>query len=339
MQGSSSNNEMIIVALDAMGGDYGPSVTVPAAVVAAERARVGVALVGDAPLLELELAKYDSPARQLIKVVPAEGVVEENESPMTAFKTKPRASIFTCAGVVKAGKAHGFVSMGSTGATMGAATVTLGAMPGVDRGALGGNIIGYSPNTIIIDLGTNVDARPGLLVNFAALGLVTAKVMLKIDDPTVALLSVGTEDSKGNVQVKQVGALLRRSHLNFVGNVEASDLVNCRANVVVCDGFVGNVVLKLTESLGKRIADDVHATGADIPAVAELSREVMRKTNTLSIYGGGPIVGLNGIAIVGHGAADVEAVSAAILTAKMVIESDFVGQQARALTQIADLAQ
>ena len=158
------------IALDAMGGDHGPAVTVPAALRAIGNGGVAIALVGDQAAIQAELDRTDSPAKELAQIVPAEGVVQEDESPALAFRSKPRASVFVAAGVVKGGEADGFVSMGSTGASIAAATVVYGTLDGIDRGALGGPVVGYAPNTVIIDLGTNVDTRPGLLVDFAALG-------------------------------------------------------------------------------------------------------------------------------------------------------------------------
>ncbi len=168
---------IIPIALDAMGGDHGPSVTVPAALKAIGEGGVAIALVGDAEAIQAELDKYDTPTKQLVQVVPTEGIVEEGESPARAFRSKPKASIFVAAGTVKMGKAAGFVSMGSTGASIAAATVVYGTLDGIDRGALGGPVIGYAPNTVIIDLGTNVDTRPGLLVDFAALGNIMSKLI------------------------------------------------------------------------------------------------------------------------------------------------------------------
>ena len=144
------------IALDAMGGDHGPVVTVPAALQAVDKGGVSVSLVGDEVAIQAELDKYDTPAKQLVQVVPADGVVEEDESPARAFRSKPKASIFVAAGVVKMGKAAGFVSMGSTGASIAAATVVYGTLDGIDRGALGGPVVGYSPNTVIIDLGQGI---------------------------------------------------------------------------------------------------------------------------------------------------------------------------------------
>ena len=240
---------IIPIALDAMGGDHGPSVTVPAALKAIGRGGVAIALVGDPEAIETELAKYDTPAKQLTQIVPAEGVIPEGANPALALRSNPRASVLIAAGAVKAGKAKAFVSMGSTGASIAAGTVLLGTVEGIERGALGGPIVGYAPDTVIIDLGTNVDTRPAQLADFAALGSLMSRLIYKKENPRVALLSVGSEEGKGNAQVKATTELLRNSSLNFIGNVEPHDLPSGRAEVVVCDGFVGNTILKFAESV------------------------------------------------------------------------------------------
>ena len=314
-QSMTGNSEGITsIALDAMGGDHGPAVTVPAALKAIEASGVAVALVGDSEAIQSELDKHADPAKQLVQIVPAEGVVEEGESPALAFRSKPKASVFVAAGVVKAGKAAGFVSMGSTGASIAAATVVYGTLNGIDRGALGGPIVGYAPNTVIIDLGTNVDTRPGLLVDFAALGNVMSKLIYKNESPRIALLSVGSEEGKGNALVKEATSLLLSTDLNFIGNIEPNDLPKGNVEVVVCDGFVGNVVLKLTEGLGDAIVDHVKEVLGDSEESETLSRAIFERMNILEAFGGGPLLGVNGLAIVGHGASGVDAIANAIGT-------------------------
>lgn len=317
----------MVVALDAMGGDYGPKVMVPAALEAVSNGDLAVALVGDAEAVSGALKENGASNHPLVQVVPSEGVVEETDNPAQVFRTKPRASIFVCSGLVKMGKAQGFVSMGSTGASIAAATVTFGTMDGVSRGTLGGPIIGYAPNTVIIDLGANIDIRPQQLAGFGTLGSVMARVVYGQKDPRLALLNVGSEETKGNELVKETAELLKRSNLNFVGMIEPYDLPLGKAEVVICDGFVGNIVLKLTEGLGERISDHVREKSGD----DALADEVRSMTNQLATFGGGPLLGVNGIAVVGHGAAAASGVATAIGTAKHVIENDLVGAQQKEL--------
>jgi len=322
------------IALDAMGGDHGPVVTVPAALKAIGEGGVAIALVGDAEAIQAELDKYDTPAKQLVQVVPAEGVVEEGESPALAYRSKPKASVFVSAGVVKMGKAAGFVSMGSTGASIAAAQVVYGTLEGIDRGALGGPIIGYAPDTVIVDLGTNVDTRPRLLVDFAALGNVMSKHIYKKENPRIALLSVGSEEGKGNALVKETTDLLKATDLNFIGNIEPNDLPEGKADVVLCDGFVGNVILKLTEGLGSAVVNEVKEALGDTEEANELAQSIFEKFNILEAFGGGPLLGLNGLAIVGHGASGVDAIANAVGTAKYVISTGLIEEQQAELDRI-----
>ena len=317
----------MVVALDAMGGDHGPAVTVPAAIQAASAGEIAVALVGDPAAVTAALEEHGASGHPLLQVVPSDGVVEETDNPALVFRSKPRASIFVCSGLVKMGKAHGFVSMGSTGASIAAATVTYGTMEGISRGTLGGPIIGYAPNTVIIDLGANIDIRPQQLAGFGTLGTVMSRIIYGQENPRLALLNVGSEETKGNDLVKETAELLRGSDLNFVGMIEPYDLPLGKAEVVICDGFVGNIVLKLTEGLGRVISDHVREKSGD----DALADEVHSMTNQLATYGGGPLLGVNGIAVVGHGAAEASAVATAIKTAKHVFDNDFVAAQQKDL--------
>ena len=322
------------IALDAMGGDHGPAVTVPAALKAIEKDGVAISLVGDKAAIQAELDRFDNPAKKLAQVVPAQGVVEESESPALAYRSRRRASVFVSAEVVKAGKADGFVSMGSTGATITAATLVFGTLDGIDRGALGGPIVGYAPNTVIIDLGTNVDTRPGLLVDFAALGNIISKLIYKNENPRIALLSVGSEEGKGNALVKETTELLASTDLNFIGNIEPNDLPAGKAEVVLCDGFVGNVILKLTEGLGDAVVSHVKEVLGDTEESENLSNAIFQRMNILEAFGGGPLLGVNGLAIVGHGASGVNAIANAIGTAKYVIDTGLIGAQQAELDRI-----
>ena len=325
---------IIPIALDAMGGDYGPKVTVPAALKAVGAGGVAIALVGDPAALEAELANYDTPAKQLVQVVPSEGAIKEGANPALALRANPKASVVVAAGAVKAGKAKAFVSMGSTGASIAAGTVLFGAVPGIDRGALGGPIIGYAPDTVIIDLGTNVDTKPTQLVDFAALGSLMSRLVYGKTRPRVALLSVGSEEGKGNAQVKATSELLRASSLNFVGNVEPHDLPNNAAEVVVCDGFVGNIVLKLTEGLGRAITAHIREALGDTAEANALADEVFARTNRLETIGGGPLLGLKAAAIVGHGSSGVDAIAGAIATARIVVDKKYIEAQEQELIKI-----
>jgi glycerol-3-phosphate acyltransferase PlsX len=325
---------MVPIALDAMGGDFAPAETVAGAVLAAAKGGIAVLLVGDTAAVQAELKRHPQAARLPLIPVPSEGVVIEGEAPAQAFRSKPRASIFVAAGAVKQGKAKALVSMGSTGATIAAATVVFGTMEGIDRGALGGPIIGFAPKQVIIDVGTNVDTKPQMFVDFAALGAAMARIVLGVPEPRVAVLSVGAEEGKGNRQVKEAAELLKQTSLKFTGNVEGHDLPFGRAEVVICDGFVGNVVMKLTEGLGEAVAHEVEKKLGQTPQAKELSRHLYDLMNIVEAYGGGPLFGVKGVAIVGHGRAKAESVANALMTAKLVVEKGYVEAAAAQLAEV-----
>jgi glycerol-3-phosphate acyltransferase PlsX len=316
-----------------MGGDNAPSEVVKGAVQFAATGQGQVMLVGDPAALAQELEAYDA-SRLPIGVVPSEGVISEDESPALALRQKPRASILVSTGMVKQGHADASVTMGSTGAAMAAGAVVLGLAKGVERPALGGPVLGVAPNTCIVDLGANVDCRPRQLLSFGALGDVFARTFFGVDDPRIALLSVGAEAGKGNRQVRETTELFETSGLNFIGNIEANDLPKGVAEVVVCDGFVGNIVMKLTEGLGQQLGNHLRSRlDGKLPA-AELDlllRELYDMSNVVESRGGGPLLGVNGVSVVGHGAARADAVERALSTAKLAVDTDFVTQMNRRL--------
>lgn len=324
------------IAVDAMGGDNAPGEVVAGAVAAAKEGGLQIMLVGDPDQVQAELSKHDA-GKLPIAVIPSEGVIVEGEAPAMALRQKPRSSILVSTGLVKQGKAHASVTMGSTGAAMAAAAVVLGLSEGVDRPALGGPVVGVSPNTFIIDLGTNVDCRPTQMLSFAVIGDVFARQFWGIEQPRVALLSVGEEAGKGNRQVRDTTDMLEKSGLNFIGNVEGNDLSAGKAEVVVCDGFVGNIVMKLTEGLGKALSTHLSRSLQGKLTEAELdamTQEIHDLTNIVGTRGGGPIFGVNGISVVGHGAGDATAVQRAIGTAKLTHDIDFIPKLNEEMAQV-----
>jgi len=323
-----ANQHPIKIAMDAMGGDHAPEQIVEGAVEFAKTGTGQVMLVGDREVVEEELAKHDAAALP-IAIVPSEGVIREGESPATSLRQKPKASVLVATGLVKRGLADACVSMGSTGAAMAAAAVVLGLAKGIDRPALGGPIVGLAPRTVVLDLGTNIDCRPRQLVSFAVIGDVFARRVWGMERPRVGLLSVGAEVGKGNRLVREASALLEKSGLNFVGNVEANELSNDKVDVAVCDGFVGNIVMKLTEGIGVAMVEHLRSRLADkLPAdqLDDLVDEVYELSNVVETRGGGPLFGVNGVSVVGHGAAGAPAVARALEMARMVVDTGFVAQ-------------
>ena len=324
------------IAVDAMGGDNAPGEIVAGAVRFAASGQGQVMLVGDPREVQRELAEHDTDGLP-IGVVPSDGVILEGEAPAQALRQKPRASILVSTGLVKQGIADASVTMGSTGAAMAAAAVALGLAKGVERPSLGGPAIGSAAQTCIIDLGANVDCRPRQLLSFGAIGDAFARTFWGVENPRVALLSVGAEAGKGNRQVRETTELFESSGLNFIGNVEASDLPNGAAEVVVCDGFVGNIVMKLTEGLGRQVDRYLRAKLAgklSAEDVDDLLQDVYAMSNVVETRGGGPLFGVNGVSIVGHGAARADAVERALETAKMAVESEFIPRMNQQLEEL-----
>ena len=317
----------ITVAIDAMGGDNSPEVTVAGAILSTRQNKFNVLLVGDKASLEKELSKHDT-ENLSIKIIPSEGKIEDSEAPALGLRQKPKASIVVATSLVKKGKADAVVSMGSTGATMAAAVVLLGTIDGIDRPAIGGPIVGSAPNQVILDLGSNLDCKPQQLVGFGVLGSVFSQDLLKIPNPKIGLLSVGSEEGKGNSQIKEATELFRKSGLNFIGNIEGNDLVTGKADIVVCDGFVGNVVLKLVEGLSIGLANQLQTalTNSSMPpeVISGLIQKLISDNNVVDARGGGPIFGVNGVSIIGHGSANADTVHRAIEMAAMCVSSKLI---------------
>ncbi len=302
-----------------MGGDHAPAVPVEGAVIAARELGIEVALVGDEAAVEAELAKHDAGSLP-IRVVASEDVVVEGEHPALSLRSKPRSSIAVTLGLLKVGHAQAGVSMGSTGATMAASVLALGMFPGLERPTLGGPFIGLAPKTTIIDLGANVDCKPSQLLSFGALGASFERVHHGIDDPRVGLLSVGSEDGKGNRQAQEAFPLFQASGLNFIGNVEGHEIFTGKADVVVCDGFVGNVLLKYTEGLaaaaGRHLASTLRPDNPAVQAIAGLAEAAEGS--------GGPLFGVNGVVIAGHGRSSARSIARSIGLARRLLETGLV---------------
>jgi glycerol-3-phosphate acyltransferase PlsX len=305
-----------------MGGDYGPAEIVAGAVKAVREGDLEVLLVGDQETVLAQLATHQ-PGDLPITVVPSHGVIEETDHPLRAMRDKPEASMVVAARLVKEGRARAMVSMGSTGAIMAVATLSLGLLEGVERPALGGPLLGSLIPTVILDLGSNVDCRPSQLVGFGAIGAAFARSLQGIENPRVALLSVGTEDGKGNRQTREAFPLFQESGLNFVGNLEGGELFMDRADVVVCDGFVGNILMKFAEGLGMALAGKMSTLlGQSLPreAVPHVEQQLAAMTNVVERGGGGPLLGVDGVAIIGHGRARAASVASSISMAQRAVD-------------------
>jgi phosphate acyltransferase len=305
------------IAVDAMGGDYGPAVVVEGAVAAAREFGATVILIGDKAAIEREVSRLGAEGRAL-EVRHASQVVGMAESPSQALRRKRDSSLRVAAQLVKDGEAAAFISAGNTGAAMAIAMFVIGVLPGVDRPALAVVLPNLRRFTVLLDVGANVDPKPAHLLQFAVMGHIYARDILGYDNPRVGLLSVGEEEGKGNELTKETYDQLKDSSLNFVGNVEGRDIYNGRCDVVVTDGFTGNVALKISESLAEMLGamikeelmrDIRSKLGASlaIPAFARFKRRV-----DYTEMGGAPLLGIDGAAIVCHGASPVKAIKNAV---------------------------
>lgn len=333
-QGTPSSSP-ITVAVDAMGGDFGPRETVPGALQALQSHNINLVMVGDLDQVQSELARAGT-ASDRVHIVPSDGVIGDDEHPIEALRRKPNSSIVTATKLVKAGKADVLVSMGSTGASMASAVFILGMMEGLERPCIGGPFLGVAPKTVLVDMGSNIDCRPPLLLSFAALGSVFARRFLEIENPRVGLLSVGAEEAKGNRQVQDSFQVLASSHLNFVGNVEGMDFFTNKADVIVCDGFVGNILMKFTEGLGTALSRFVEKRLESSLApedLASISSDLWQTTN-LPRTMGGPLFGVNGAVVLGHGSCRASGVAGAIDTGVRYFEIGLVDSMREELASL-----
>jgi glycerol-3-phosphate acyltransferase PlsX len=315
---TSQGNPSTIIAVDAMGGDNAPDEIVKGAVEASKSDQVSIILVGEPEIVNRTLNQYDTDGAN-IHVVPSSGVIEESDQPAIALKKNPKASVAVTVGLVQKGKAHAAVSMGSTGALMASSFFGLGMIEGVDRPVLGGPFLGYAPNMLCLDVGVNVDARPSQYLNFAAIGTALSRSYVGINNPTVGLLNIGVEPTKGSKQAKEAYENLTNSNFNFIGNIEAHEMVAGKANIVLCDGFVGNVLLKFSEGLAEIIRRDLVTTLSGKLTKDEasiISKDVFNKITIPDSSSGAPILGVKGVSVVGHGRAKADMVRGVIKTAK-----------------------
>lgn len=322
----STESDKFRVAIDVMGGDHAPEVPVKGAILAARNIGAKVFVVGDPDQVAPELEKYETSDLDLT-LIPSEGYIKDAEAPATALRQKPKASILVATELVKRDMADAVVSMGSTGGSMAAAVVILGTIDGIDRPAIGGPIVGSAPKQTILDLGSNIDCRASQLLGFGVLGSVFNKLLLDVENPRIGVLSVGSEDGKGNALSKETSDLFKKSGLNFIGNIEGNDLVTGKADVVVCDGFVGNILLKLVEGLGQGLAKSLEGfLKGKIPSdqIVALIQRLYKENNVVDSRGGGPIFGVNGVSIIGHGSSSSETIERAVSLAKMCVETKLI---------------
>ncbi len=320
----------IRIALDAMGGDHAPSVVVEGAVLAARELGVEVVLVGPCEAVQRELARHDTSGLSL-PVVHAEEVVGMAEHAAAAFRQKRRSSIAVGLGLVKEGRAEAFVSAGNSGAVMAAALFGLGRIEGVERPAIGTVYPTTVGKCFVLDIGANADCRPEYLLQFATMGAAYMERVFGVASPRVGLLSNGEEETKGNALAQATFPLLKASPLNFVGNVEGKDIPHGMADVVVTDGFSGNIVVKLSEGVASTLFDIMKAelTASPVYKLAALAlkpafRRVRARLDYVE-YGGAPLLGVNGVVIIAHGRSNAPAIKNAVRVARQAVDQGLVG--------------
>lgn len=301
----------ITVAIDAMGGDHGPHVTIPAALQALKRhSEINIVLVGLAEAIEMELRAHGATVGPRLRIHHASEVVAMDEPPPSALRNKKDSSMRVAINLVKNGEANACVSAGNTGALMAIARYVLKTLPGIDRPAIASTLPTLHGRTFVLDLGANVDCTAEHLLQFGIMGAMLCSCVEHKPSPTVGLLNIGSEVIKGNEVVKGAGELLRASHLNFYGNVEGNDIYKGTVDVVVCDGFVGNVALKASEGLAQMMRAFI---------TQEFNRNLLTKLMGLAAmpvlnafrrrvdhrrYNGASFLGLNGLVVKSHGSAD-----------------------------------
>jgi len=316
------------IAVDAMGGDNAPHAVVAGAVQAAKEYGIGIILVGIEQAVQKELDKHHQAKSLPIEIRNATEVVDMLDSPATVFRRKKDSSIRIANELVKSGEAVAVISAGHTGAAMATSLFVLGKLEGIERPAIATIMPTMKGTCIILDVGANVDCRPNHLLQFAIMGEVYSKYLLKNLNPRVGLLSIGEEATKGNELTKEAFKLLTETSLNFIGNVEGRDVMSGNADVVVCDGFIGNVVLKISEAVAETIGLIIRENIGDNlirklgyfmmrPAFRSLKRRI-----DYAEYGGAPLIGINGISIISHGRSSDRAIKNAIRVAAELAKSE-----------------
>jgi glycerol-3-phosphate acyltransferase PlsX len=312
----------ITVAIDAMGGDHGPHVTVPAALQALKRHNeINIVLVGLADAIEAELRAHKAQVGPRLRIHHASEVVAMDEAPQSALRNKKNSSMRVAIDLVKSGEANACVSAGNTGALMATARFVLKTLPGIDRPAIASALPSAKGQVWMMDLGANADCTAEHLLQFAIMGAMLVSCVEHKERPSVGLLNIGSEEIKGNEVVKQAGELLRASHLNFYGNVEGNDIYKGTTDLVVCDGFVGNVALKTSEGLAQLMGRMLTAEFKRnwlTKIIAVIAMPVLRafkRRMDPRRYNGASLLGLRGIVVKSHGGADSFAFEHAIDTA------------------------
>ena len=332
----------MIIVVDGMGGDFAPGEAVCGAVSAIKEPNIDIIITGKEYLINNELKKYQYDKNR-INVLDAKEVITTNEHPVMAVRRKKDSSLVKALNVVSSGKAQAVVSAGSTGAFMTGATLIVGRIKGIDRVALSPIMPGKNGKFMVVDAGANVDCKPKYLLQFALMGKIYLENVMNIKNPSVGLVNIGTEEQKGNELTKAAYKLLKESNLNFIGNVEPRNISDGDVDLLVCDGFVGNTVLKMYEGVALNVMsmlkeEILKSSTAKIGAV--LMKNVFRNLKSkfdYSEYGGCAFLGSKGICVKAHGSSDSKAFKNAIFRAKDCVDSKVVDKIKLEVEKISDI--
>lgn len=325
----------VSVVVDTMGGDFAPVNEIAGAIMACKDRgdALRIILTGKKDVLEKELAKQGGNSHTAnIEIVNADEVVTMDDSPTEVFKSKPNSSINIGLALLKEKKADAFISAGNTGAVMAASTLRLGRIKGVGRPTIGSIFPSDKTKTMVFDVGASVDCKPIHLKEFAIMGKIYMERIYNVKNPTVGLLSVGEEETKGNEVTFEAAELLKKADVNFVGNVEGRDILNGKVDIVVCDGFVGNIILKFAEgvldllkSKFRSYADKSFTNKLKMGMMQGTMRSILKDFDYQE-YGGVPLLGVDGVSIIGHGKSSPLAIKNMIFRAEEVVRKDVCGK-------------
>lgn len=343
MHNSDQSNSKCRIVVDAMGGDFAPQNAVIGAIQAmSEKKSLDLFLVGKKQAIIKVLSEHNLSFDE-DKIINAEEVIEMDDIPTNAIKAKPDSSIVVGAKLVKEKKADAFVSAGNTGAMMAASTLIIGRIPGVGRATIGALMPNATGITTVFDVGASVDSKPRHLLEYAVMGTIFTQEIYGIQNPKIGILSVGEEDSKGNEVSLAASELIKKTNLNFYGNVEGRDILHGTVNVVVCDGFVGNILIKFGEGVldflkfkFKEYADMNLLNKIKIGILRGSLKEILKDFDYQE-HGGVPLLGINGIVIIGHGSSTPKAIKNMILRAHEMYEKDLVSKIENSIQKYSSL--
>jgi len=339
MNDSGNNPSRCRIVVDAMGGDFAPTNAVLGALEAYNQNKsFELFLVGRSKQIE-EVLLANNLSLKTEYIINTDEVIEMGDSPAASLKLKPNSSIVVGAQLVRDKKADAFVSAGNTGAMMAASTLIMGRIPGLGRPTIGAEMPNVNGICYLYDVGASKDSKPAHLFEYAVMGTIFAKVMGAVQNPKVGVLSMGEEEGKGNEVSEAAAKLLRASNLNFIGNVEGRDILAGNVDVVVCDGYVGNIILKFGESVPKLLKQLLTKTAEKNffdKILIGLSKNVLKKSlKSLDYqeYGGVPLLGVNGISIIGHGSSSVLAIKNMVLRADEMHQKNLLGKMIKAISE------